>query len=400
MIPRTTFQIAESIEDLYKIEETTYKRFDSSRTAFIRVGQSDTGEIGPLNFLGQLHLNMMRNIRGSVEGKSRADYALMIGAAAIHFVIGTYGDQNANKQFLKWAPLFVPEELCKQPAQIEPKKLNCLVNNAAKTYGADLVGIAELDRRWVYDRNIYKRFIFDSVERPMETDEAFVIPNSINRAVVMIVAMDKNSILQSPNVANDAATNLGYSKMAFLSLSLAEFIRALGYNAIPCMNDTALSIPLAIAAGLGQLGRNGLLITPEYGACIRICKVLTDMPLDVNMPTDFALTEFCNQCYLCSEACPAGAMSFNDRTFIGPTESNNPGVQKWYVNAEKCLRFWQANGACCANCIAACPFTLGFSFEHCLQCAKCIAPDCPLQSFTHKRLQYGYFEEGTTRSRN
>lgn len=390
MIPRTTFQIAESIEDLYKIEETRYKRFDSSRTAFIRVGQSDTGEIGPLNFLGQLQLNMMRNIQGNVEGKSRTDYALMIGAEVIHFVIGTYGDQNANKQFLKWAPLFVPEELCEQPAQIEPKKLNCLVNNAAKTYGADLVGIAELDRRWVYDRNIYKRFIFDSVERPMETDEAFVIPNSINRAVVMIVAMDKNSILQSPNVANDAAVNLGYSKMAFLSLSLAEFIRALGYNAIPCMNDTALSIPLAIAAGLGQLGRNGLLITPEYGACIRICKVLTDMPLDVNTPTDFALTEFCNQCYLCSEACPAGAMSFNDRTFIGPTESNNPGVQKWYVNAEKCLRFWQTNGACCANCIAACPFTLGFSFEHCLQCAKCIAPDCPLQSFTHKRLQYGY----------
>jgi reductive dehalogenase len=390
LIPRTTFQIAESIEDLYKIEETKYKRFDSSRTAFIRVGQSDTGEIGPLNFYGQLQLNMIRNIQGNVEGKARADYALMLGAAAIHFVIGTYGDQNANKQFLKWAPLFVPEELCEQPAQIEPKKLNCLVNNAAKTYGADLVGIAELDRRWVYDRNIYKRFIFDSVERPMETDEAFVIPNSINRAVVMIVTMEKNSILQSPKVANDATVNLGYSKMAFLSLSLAEFIRALGYNAIPCMNDTALSIPLAIAAGLGQLGRNGLLITPEYGACIRICKVLTDMPLDVNTPTDFALTEFCNQCYLCSEACPAGAMSFNDRTFIGPTESNNPGVQKWYVNAEKCLRFWQTNGACCANCIAACPFTLGFSFEHCLQCAKCIAPDCPLQSFTYKRLQYGY----------
>jgi epoxyqueuosine reductase QueG len=151
------------------------------------------------------------------------------------------------------------------------------------------------------------------------------------------------------------------------------------------MNDTALSIPLAIAAGLGQLGRNGLLLTPEYGACIRICKVLTDMPLDINMPIDFAVTEFCNQCYLCSESCPADAISLTDRTFTGPTESNNPGVEKWYVNAEKCLRFWQTNGASCANCIAACPFTLGFSGVHCLQCAKCVAPDCPLQSFVSRK---------------
>ena len=400
MIPRTNYQTVESIENLYRVDENNYKRFDSSRTAFIRVGQSDTGEIGPLNFYGKLHLNMMKNIGGNVEGKSRADYALMMGAEAIHFVIGTYGDQNANKQFLKWAPLFVPKPLYKQPVQIDPNKLRYLVDTAAKTYGADLVGIAELDRRWVYERNIYKHFVFDDVESPMETEEAFVIPNSMNRAVVMIIAMDKDLILQSPNVANHAGADLGYSRMAFLSLSLAEFIRALGYNAIPCMNDTALSIPLAIAAGLGQLGRNGLLITPEYGACIRICKVLTDMPLDVNKPTDFRQTEFCAQCYLCAEACPAGAISYNDRTLIGPTLSNNPGIKKWYVDVEKCLRFWRSNGACCSNCIAVCPFTLGFSTENCLQCTKCIAPDCPLQLFTHQRLQCGYFfEEGEKEAR-
>ena len=159
--------------------------------------------------MGKLDLNMMKNIKGSVEGKSRADYALAMGADTINLIIGAYGDHYANKQFLKWEPLFVPEELCEQPTQIEPKKLKCLVDNAAKTYGADLVGIAELDRRWIYERNIYKRFIFDSVEHPIETDEAFVIPNSINRAVVMIVAMDKNSILQSPNVASDVTTGLG-----------------------------------------------------------------------------------------------------------------------------------------------------------------------------------------------
>jgi len=49
-------------------------------------------------------------------------------------------------------------------------------------------------------------------------------------------------------------------------------------------NDTALSIPLAIDAGLGELGRNGLLITAEYGYCIRLCKIFTNLPLIVVCP--------------------------------------------------------------------------------------------------------------------
>jgi epoxyqueuosine reductase len=390
LIPRTTFQIAESIEDLYKIEETTYKRFDSSRTAFVRIGKQDTSEIGPLYFLDKMMQKAMDNIQKNVFGKSRLDYALQMGSNAVNLILGAYGDQNANKQFLKWASLFVPEPLTKWPAQIKPSKLTSLVKGAAMTYGAALVGIAELDRRWVYDRNIYKPFIFDDVEQPVETEGGFVIPNSVNKAVVMIIPMNKGLILESPGVGNETSTELAYSAMGCLSVSLAEFIRALGYNAIPCMNDTALSIPLAISAGLGQLGRLGLLITPEYGPCVRICKVLTDMPLNADKPVDFRVTEFCDQCLLCAKACPVDAITFGDRTFSGLTEGNNPGAKKWYVNVDKCLRFWQANGTSCSNCIAACPFTVGFSFEHCLQCVKCIAPDCPLQSFTHKRLQYGY----------
>ena len=61
-------------------------------------------------------------------------------------------------------------------------------------------------------------------------------------------------------------------------------------------NDTALSIPLAIDAGLGELGRNGLLITPEYGACVRLCKVFTDLPLEADRPVEFGLAEICQRC--------------------------------------------------------------------------------------------------------
>jgi reductive dehalogenase len=218
----------------------------------------------------------------------------------------------------------------------------------------------------------------------------------MNKAIVMAPDMSRDMILDSPNVAEFAATDLGYSKMAWLAIMLAEFIRALGYQAIPCMNDTALSIPLAITAGLGQAGRNGLLITPEYGACIRLCKVLTNMPLNIDQPINFGLTEFCRQCLACAQACPADALSFEGQKFTGVCESNNPGIKKWFVHAEKCLRFWQENGGACANCIAVCPFTAieKIGSTQCLECEKCIAPNCTLQSVLNKRLKYGYSEKG------
>ncbi|NLP30048.1 MAG: reductive dehalogenase [Clostridiales bacterium] len=391
MIPRTSFNIRNNLWDMYEINEAAYKRFDSSKTAFILVGQADTGEIGPMNWLRKMSAKIFENIEKNTEGYSQSDYAFAVGSQAINFILGTYGDQNANKQFLKWDPLFVPKQLYNLPLQHDADKFTLMVKNAANFYGTDLVGITEIDEKWIYDRNIYKPFIFDDVEHPKETEKEFIIPVSVNKAIVMAVNMSRDFILKPPNLASQAATELGYSKMGFLAISLAEFIRALGYNAIPCMNDTALSIPLAINAGLGQLGRNGLLLTPEYGACLRICKVLTDMPLNTDKPIDYGQTEFCEQCLLCARACPADAISFGDRTFTGVCESNNPGVKKWYVNTEKCLRFWQHNGAACSNCIAACPFTMDrMSPNQCLECERCIAPKCTLQFITVERQKFGY----------
>lgn len=390
MIPRTEFKEDKSP---FVMDETVYRRFDSAKEAFVLVGQQDTSQIGPNFFMEKLIRRMVENIGNQVEGKSREDYALTMGAEAIHFILGAYGDQNANRLFLKWAPLFVPEFLSKSPVEMAPDRFTGLVVNAARIYGADLVGITDLDRRWVYSADLNHPFIFEDVERPMETEEALVIPNSVNKAIVMAPDMNRKLILESPKATEFAATDLGYSKMAWLSIMLAEFIRAMGYHAIPCMNDTALSVPLAIAAGLGQAGRHGLLITPEYGSCVRLCKVLTNMPLQTHRPIDFGVEEFCNQCLACTKACPAEAISSGEQTFTGVCESNNPGLKKWYVHAEKCLRFWQENGAACANCIAACPFTRTKPFvSQCVECEKCIAPNCPLQSIMNERQKHGYPE--------
>lgn len=68
---------------------------------------------------------------------------------------------------------------------------------------------------------------------------------------------------------------------------------------------------VAELAGLGWRGRNNLLVTPRYGARIRLATVLTDLP----MKTDAPYTgPGCGDCKKCLLACPAGAIgeSFKD----------------------------------------------------------------------------------------
>ena len=183
------------------------------------------------------------------------------------------------------------------------------------------------------------------------------VPEECKFAIVMTVKMDGSAIKTSPAYTACIETGIAYSKMAFLISCMAEFIRTLGYKAIPMGNDTALSIPLAIDAGLGQLGRNGLLITPEFGPCVRICKVFTDLPLIVDKPIEFGVTEFCKKCRKCSEACEADAIQTeDDPSFKTECLSNNQGILRWAINHDKCYNFWLENGGDCSNCIVSCPF--------------------------------------------
>lgn len=58
-----------------------------------------------------------------------------------------------------------------------------------------------------------------------------------------------------------AARLVGYSYDTLVLLGLAQYVINLGYRAVATMNDTALAIPYALKAGLGEYGRHGLLIT-------------------------------------------------------------------------------------------------------------------------------------------
>ena len=221
------------------------------------------------------------------------------------------------------------------------------IKNAATFYGASLVGVCEIDRRWVYS-SVYPLRNLKSM--PNE------LPEEFKYAVAIAIEMDYKAIRSSPASPASAATGLGYSKMAFTAGLLAHYIRGLGYQAIACGNDTACSIPIAIDAGLGELARNGLLITPAFGPRVRLAKVFTDLPLLPDKPIEFGVWDFCMKCEKCAAHCPSKSIGFG-----GPTEkqnniSNRGGLLRWPINAEKCLSFWAANNTDCASCIRTCPF--------------------------------------------
>ncbi len=122
--------------------------------------------------------------------------------------------------------------------------------------------------------------------------------------IVFIHEMDYQGIAEAPTLTQMATTLRTYSQISLTAISLAEFIRGLGYRAIPSANCTALNIPLAIDAGLGELGRNAKLIHPRFGPRCRISKVITDLPLEVDIPIAFGVTAFCDTCKKCARTCP------------------------------------------------------------------------------------------------
>jgi reductive dehalogenase len=343
----------------YECDPSVLERMSEKVTIFSRNVWDPLRQDRPRENLARV--NLIEN-EGKLPNQTRLDYALM-AAAWRHAQMGGGSDYewaNASgmvrgsrlDQLGPWDPADI--DLIWEDASLA-------VRHAALFYGASLAGIAEMNPLWLYSdhyaplREDRERAIpvLSDGDRFERTDDAWYIPESMNRVVALAFEEDYHAIANSPGRLASAATGNGYSRMAVTSSTLADFIRALGYRAIPAGNGVGLSIPIAIDAGLGQLGRMGLLVTPKYGPRVRLAKVITDMPLVPNDPIDFGVTQFCEACKLCATDCPSGAVTDGPRTWQGVSPSNNPGTFKWYTEVEKCYDF---NGFSCSNCKRVCPF--------------------------------------------
>jgi reductive dehalogenase len=251
-----------------------------------------------------------------------------------------------------------PAELGVEALQAPPEEMARTVKAASRLYGAPLAGIAPMNEQYVNLRQAGREIAFEDVEFPAAGDGKFVIPKRMKWCVALAIPMDLDLLSRTPTAVGDTATALGYSQSVFAVASLAEFIRGLGYQAIPSVNDTAQSVPFAVDAGLGELSRLNKLVTPEFGPAVRLCKVFTDMPMSCDKPIDFGLAGFCVKCRKCAEACPARALSFDaEPTFETKGPWSNPGHKAWFEDSYNCFEYWQKVGTGCGICFTACPFT-------------------------------------------
>jgi epoxyqueuosine reductase QueG len=99
-----------------------------------------------------------------------------------------------------------------------------------------------------------------------------------------------------------------------LALDLATLIQSLEAQALPIAASQLVDWQnqrghlshkrIAVGAGLGWLGRNNLLVTPRFGAQVRLVTILTDLMLEPDRPLDNG----CGSCHACVAACPAKAI--------------------------------------------------------------------------------------------
>lgn len=217
----------------------------------------------------------------------------------------------------------------------------------AKMFGADLVGITAIDERWHYASRV------DTTDISRAPND---LPEGVTHVIVMGHAMDPDLVDTYPSALAGASTGMEYSHEAAIVIQLANYISNLGYIAVGSMNDTALVIPYAIQAGLGEYGRNQMVLTPEYGPRVRFSKIFTNMPLAIDHPRPLGIKAYCDSCTKCASACPPRALPFGPPTFGSDSPSTIKGVKKWSANCEKCFGFWAKLRSDCAICMRVCPF--------------------------------------------
>jgi ferredoxin len=232
---------------------------------------------------------------------------------------------------------------------VDPVEISRTLKNLTLHLGADEVGIAKLNPAYVYSH----------VGRGPEL-WGEKINNNHPYAITFTVEMDYSMVEEAPEIGITEETALQYLNAQRISIVLARYIRKLGYEARAHVSGSNYQImlpPVASDAGLGELGRLGYLISPRFGARIRLGAITTDIPLVLDKPIQFGVQDFCEKCKKCAVNCPSGAIPDGDKSMIR-------GAEKWQLDIEKCYYFWRVIGTDCGLCMKVCPFSHPDTLAH------------------------------------
>jgi reductive dehalogenase len=223
-----------------------------------------------------------------------------------------------------------------------PEAMARTLKDLAIFHGARAVGICALQ-----PYHVYSHIGRGSGEyaAPVSLDHTF--------ALAFTVEMDHAMVAAAPGMATVMESAREYVEAAKIAVVLAAAIRALGYPARAHIDGNYRVIAPLVArdAGLGEIGRMGLLMTPRLGPRVRLGVVTTCLPLAVDGPAaDPSVIDFCTICQKCAQVCPSRAIP------LGARDTHPDGTLRWKVDAEKCYTYWTKIGTDCARCMAVCPY--------------------------------------------
>lgn len=214
----------------------------------------------------------------------------------------------------------------------DPEAAGDMIREFALAAGADMVGFT----------TVQEHFVFEGVEEK-------------NRfCVVLAMEMDHTSIAMSPEQPSGVEVLRVYWRIGDIACKVGAFIRSLGYPArvhhprsFTGFPPTMLHTVAAIEAGLGELGRLGVLITEEFGPRVRLVTIATDLELPAGKRKRFGVEEYCSKCHICREACEGDAIP-DEKTVVR-------GFEKYTIDPYKCLPYFAKYDGC-NICVARCPF--------------------------------------------
>ena len=215
------------------------------------------------------------------------------------------------------------------------------IKRLAIELGAVAVGCCELNEKYIYTHK--GRF---------DRDYGRIVSLTHCNAIVFLVEMDFDRMQHAPHAKTLYESARQYHHAARIAKSMEAILINAGHSArahYDAHYDIILP-PLAVLSGLGEVGRNNILIADSYGSRVRIGAVTTDMYLNFDKPCSLGVQNFCSVCLKCAENCPSRALSKNGKERIR-------GIAKWPTNVEQCYTLWRMYGTDCGICMASCPFS-------------------------------------------
>ncbi len=167
-------------------------------------------------------------------------------------------------------------------------------------------------------------------------------------AIVLGMEMRWDKIKTAPSVFCEMEAFRVYKELGEITIELTNYLKSQGYKseAHHPFGGKLLFGPHAVAAGLGVLGKNGLIITPEFGPRQRWSIITTDADLPTRPKKDLSeMVAYCEKCGACVRGCKGGSV------YEHPIKKSYGNTT---IDRKKCIQSIIKNNYC-SVCLKLCP---------------------------------------------